>query len=225
MDDATTVALSEAVGVPVGHFAPAAVARRLAALAPDGLDELARRARTDARLRARARRAVVNSQTGMFRDPRQFALLRDELLPRLTAGGRRMTVWSAGCSDGAELASVAVLLAQRAEVERPLLLGSDLLEENIRRARERPADPALPRLRWERRDIVAEGPPRGRWRLVVCRNVAIHLRPPARVRLHDAVVDALAADGVLLLGRSERLADASARGLVRIGPNAYARRR
>lgn len=69
--------------------------------------------------------------TGLFRDPAQFALLRAEILPPLLADDRRISVWSAGCADGSELHSVAMLLAQLGALSRSLLLGSDLLEENL----------------------------------------------------------------------------------------------
>jgi len=46
----------------------------------------------------------------MFRDAEQFDLLERELLPELAQRFRRLRVWSAGCSDGSELLSVAILL-------------------------------------------------------------------------------------------------------------------
>jgi chemotaxis methyl-accepting protein methylase len=61
------------------------------------------------------------------------------------------------------------------------------------------------------------------WHLVVCRNVAIYLTSVAKRRLHEALAGALAAGGLLLLGRSERLDDASALGVVRVGPHTYRR--
>jgi chemotaxis protein methyltransferase CheR len=70
---------------------------------------------------------------------------------------------------------------------------------------------------------VADGPPPGRWRLVLCRNVAIYLGPEARTRLYATLTAALARRGILLLGRSERLIDPGAHGLRAIAPHAYER--
>jgi chemotaxis protein methyltransferase CheR len=78
-------------------------------------------------------------------------------------------------------------------------------------------------MRWERRDLAADGPPPGRWRLVLCRNVAIYLEPGARRRLYTTLAAALSVRGILLLGRSERLIDPSALGLRPAGPHAYER--
>ena len=113
----------------------------------------------------------------MFRDPEQFELLEEALLPRLLGGGRRLSVWSAGCADGTELYTLGIVLERLGVLDRSLLLGSDLLEENLvlARAGDYPAGAVRARVRWERRDLAADGPPPGRWRLVLCRNVAIYL--------------------------------------------------
>ena len=163
----------------------------------------------------------------MFRDPEQFALLEEVLLPRLLAGGARVTAWSAGCSDGSELHTLGVVLERMGALDRALLLGSDLLDENLALARaaryEGVSEAVRLRVRWERRDLVADGPPPGHWRLVLCRNVAIYLSPEARRRVYATLASALSARGVLLLGRSERLIDPAAYGLRAIAPHAYER--
>jgi chemotaxis protein methyltransferase CheR len=220
--------LARASGLPLDHFRADHVDQQLlrARERAGGIEVagLARAMSNDSSLRARFRRSIAISYGSLFRDPEQFALLEHELLPPLLAGGRRLTAWSAGCGDGAELHSLGIVLERMGAIERSLLLGSDLLEENIVLARRREGSPAVrARLRWERRDVVAEGPPRGHWRIVLCRNVAIYLAPGARDRLHRALVGALAPDGVLLLGRSERLTTPENLGLRQIAPHAYGR--
>jgi len=102
-----------------------------------------------------------------------------------------------------------------------------LLEENLALAQVGAfagvSDAVRARVRFEQRDLVADGPPPGRWRLVLCRNVAIYMGPAARARLYKNLVAALSRHGVLLLGRSERLIDPAAHGLRAIGPHAYER--
>ena len=58
---------------------------------------------------------------------------------------------------------------------------------------------------------------------MLCRNVAIYLEPGARRRLYATLVAALSARGILLLGRSERLLDPAALGLLQVAPHAYER--
>ena len=110
-------------------------------------------------------------------------------------------------------------------LERALLLGSDLLEENLALARagDYPSGAARGGCAGSERDLSADGPPPGRWRLVLCRNVAIYLEPGARRRLYETLVAALSARGVLLLGRSERLIDPASLGLRPVAPHAYER--
>jgi chemotaxis protein methyltransferase CheR len=187
-------------------------------------ESLARVLRRDHEARHRFRRSVAISHGAMFRDPEQFALLEEVLLPRLLAGGKRISAWSAGCADGAELHTLALVLSRMDALERAVLLGSDLLDENLALARAGEYSEAVRRrLRWERRDLSADGPPPGRWRLILCRNVAIYLAAAARRRLYATLVSALATRGVLLLGRSERLIDPGALGLRAVGPHAYER--
>jgi chemotaxis protein methyltransferase CheR len=139
---------------------------------------------------------------------------------------RRLTVWSAGCADGSELQSVGLLLQRLGALERARLVGSDVLEENVRAAttKLRVANELYAaRARFEQRDLLDGGVPPGSWRLIVCRNVAIYLAPHAKAALHETLARALARDGVLLLGRTERLHDPARLGLVRVAPNAYRR--
>jgi len=182
-------------------------------------------------LRVRLRRWVAVSHSGLFRDPQQFDVLEDLLPGLLERSGDAPRVWSAGCAQGLELWSLALVLQRRGALGRALLLGSDVLEENVAAARGGEAarraglDPAIaPRLRFERRDLTREPAPSGRWDLILCRNLAIYLAPDAKQRLHRLLAGALAPGGVLLLGRTERLGDPAAFGLRPVADRAYERR-
>jgi chemotaxis protein methyltransferase CheR len=191
------------------------------------VDELRHLLRVDEAARRRFRRSIAVSVSGLFRDPDQFELLEQDLLPKLMIGTRRLRVWSAGCADGSELYSVAIILERLGGLDGALLLGSDLLEENLGRARagvygEVTVPPRLRAIaRWEQRDLVRQSAPPGKWNLVLCRNLAIYLAPAAKRGLHETLAGALALGGVLVLGRSERLADPRGLGLERAAPHAY----
>ena len=62
---------------------------------------------------------------------------------------------------------------------------------------------------------------RGRFDLVLCRNVLIYLDSSARAAVHRKLAGALRRGGVLLLGRSEWLLDPAPLGLVPVAPHAY----
>ncbi|MFC7736839.1 CheR family methyltransferase [Roseomonas sp. GCM10028921] len=92
---------------------------------------------------ARLEAAVTIGETFFFRDAGQFAALRDTILPGLIArraGSRRLRIWSAGCSTGAEPYSVAILLRRLLGAEVPgwriSILGTDISEAALAAARE-----------------------------------------------------------------------------------------
>ena len=64
-------------------------------------------------LAAAVTEAMTVNETSFFRDPQQFARLRDEMLPRLLAqhgDDRRLRIWSAACAAGQEAWSLAMML-------------------------------------------------------------------------------------------------------------------
>jgi chemotaxis protein methyltransferase CheR len=228
-------ALSAASGLRLRAFRAEHVADRIdRALAAERLasaDQLIALMRRDTRARERFRRSVAVSHSGFFRDPEQFDALELRVLPRLLEHSTRLRAWSAGCANGLELWSLAVVLSRLGALSSTHLLGSDLLEENLAVARAGVYDvveitPALRRqARWERRDLVHDPPPTGRFDLIMCRNVAIYLEPTCKTRLHRMLAGALSPGGVLMLGRSERLGDPAALGLRRVEPHVYERPR
>jgi chemotaxis protein methyltransferase CheR len=203
------------------------VRRALAREGVAGLGALVKVLRRDEEARTRFRRSLAVSVSGLFRDPEQFELLERELLPTLAENGRRISVWSAGCADGSELYSVALLLERLGLLERSFLLGTDLLAENLALARRGVYEgAAMPehiraRVRWEERDLLGLDARPGAFRLVLCRNMAIYLAPAAKDELHRRLAGVLAQGGVLLLGRSERLISPQSLGLAPAGPHAY----
>jgi chemotaxis protein methyltransferase CheR len=227
--------LSAASGLRLEAFRAEHVADRIdRALAGEQLasaDDLAALLRRDERARGRFRRSVAVSHSGLFRDPEQFETLEQRVLPRLLEHASRLRTWSAGCANGLELWSLAIVLSRLGVLDDAYLLGSDLLEENLAVARAGVYDvveitPALRgRAHWERRDLANDPPPSGRFDLVLCRNVAIYLEPAAKARLHRMLAGALATGGVLMLGRSERLGDPASLGLRRVEPHVYERPR
>ncbi|MBF0472044.1 MAG: hypothetical protein HQL48_11815 [Gammaproteobacteria bacterium] len=87
---------------------------------------------------------ITVGESYFFRDSGQIALLSEEILPKLITSRRQqghysLRIWSAGCSDGQELYSIAILLDQLIpERERPQwkihLLGTDINVEALSRA-------------------------------------------------------------------------------------------
>lgn len=174
--------------------------------------------------------ALLIGVTSFFRDPSVFAALRERVIPTL-AGARPPRVWSLGCANGAELHSVAILLAEAGLLAGAELLGTDCRPDAIKQAaagmfsREaldgiapdllrRYFEPvgsgsfkacgALSRaLHWRVEDGTKVAPA-GPWDIVLCRNVLIYLQPPAAEVMFQRMVRELAPHGFLVLGKAER---------------------
>ncbi len=72
---------------------------------------------------------ITVGETYFFREPRQFATIRDTIVPTLLAeqpSGRPLRVWSAGCASGEEAYSLAILLEGYAAERRAHIVGTDI---------------------------------------------------------------------------------------------------
>ncbi|WP_338661403.1 protein-glutamate O-methyltransferase CheR [Pararoseomonas sp. SCSIO 73927] len=147
--------------------------------------------------------AITIGETFFFRDARQFAALREGILPGLIARraeARRLRVWSAGCSTGAEPYSVAILLRRLLGVEHRAwsisILGTDISEAALAAARAARFSP------WALRGM--EGAERARDFLPVEGGRAWQLRPEHRgtVRFERQNLLGLL-DGTLPLGMTD----------------------
>lgn len=82
-----------------------------------GMDELAycRMAATSAAELEVLAELIGNSETRFFREPEQFAALKEAVVPdlvRARAKERRLDLWSAACSTGEEAYSLAILVSE-----------------------------------------------------------------------------------------------------------------
>ncbi|MHB0956221.1 MAG: CheR family methyltransferase [Pirellulaceae bacterium] len=243
-------------GVDPACYRAAPLARRLGAClrflrAPSIADARERLEREPERLSG-AISALLVGVTEFFRDPSVFSYLENVGLFKLSAAGAGLRVWSAGCADGAELYSVAILLAERRLLEGSTLLGTDCRADAIRQAERGLFEPArlesldqrlrhtyfMPhrlgwqvghRLRgatlWQQRDALT-GPPdeeRQHWDLILCRNVAIYLKSAATARLWTTLIRSLRIGGILVVGKAER--PEQPLSLVRLAPCIFSRQR
>lgn len=210
------------------------LARRLSAclrtLRVDSVDGGRRLLERRPDLLPRALDALLIGVTEFFRDAAVFATLRDDVLPSLARAGRPLRVWSAACSTGAELYSVAMLLDESGRLDGARLLGTDCRAGAVRAAKAgwysaaevngvspalaarylRPDGdgfrvelPAGTDIRWRTSDVGRTVEP-GRWDLILFRNTAIYMDPLAADRIWTALARALAPGGALVTGRAER---------------------
>ncbi len=74
--------------------------------------------------------------TEMFRDPFFFEKLKQFIFP-LFEGKEIVNIWSAGCSSGEEVLSLAVLLQEAGLLDNCRITGTDINESMLERARSR----------------------------------------------------------------------------------------
>jgi len=239
------------VRIDLDHYRVGPLQRRLAAclraLHARSIAEAWERLEREPDLVSAAVGALLIGVTEFFREREVFDYLDAVLLPRLAAQGRGVRVWSAGCSDGAELYSVAMLLARRGWLADSTLLGTDCRAHAVEEAQRGwfPAarlaglDPELRdayftaeggggrvcetlrrSVRWQQANIVEQRPDdRAPWDVILCRNVAIYLESAGAARMWSQVVRLLRPGGALVVGKAERPEWSPA--LVRLRPCVY----
>jgi chemotaxis protein methyltransferase CheR len=173
---------------------------------------------------------VSVQETAFFRDPRHFEVLTNDLLPRLDGP---VTVWSAGCSNGQEAYSIAMVLDE-AGAQSWRVIATDIARPAVERARSaRYAEREVVGVDERRREryfvrdggdfvvdgeltrrvdvlqhnLVTQPPPfeRGSVQVVFCRNVLIYAGHPEIQGLLGWLEQFLRPDGWLFVGFSESL--------------------
>jgi chemotaxis protein methyltransferase CheR len=107
------------------------------------IDELAFRLRDDRTgpLHRKVLDAMTNNETWFFRDLYPFEALKGAVLPQIisrTDGAKSLSIWSAACSSGQEIYSVAMLLRENFPSLlnwNLTLLGTDISQAILQRAR------------------------------------------------------------------------------------------
>lgn len=74
-------------------------------------------------------------KTDLFRDEGQLEVVREQVLVPLAAQRRPLSVWSAGCASGEEVATLLILLAEVGAHAASTVLGTDISERVLSSAR------------------------------------------------------------------------------------------
>ena len=181
---------------------------------------------------------ILINVTALFRDPEAWRVLAADVIPHVVteAGATRsIRMWSAGCSSGEEVYSLAMLLAEHLGSEAAAytvkIYGTDVDEEalgtarhgayRVERLKDVP-DALLDRyftrdghLYRVRRDLrrwcifghhnLTQAPPLSHIDLLACRNVLIYFQSELQERVLSRFHYAIRDGGYLFLGRSESL--------------------
>ncbi len=174
--------------------------------------------------------AMVIGVTALFRDADVFDGLAQSVLPALPQPPHRRRIWSVGCSNGDEIYSVAMLLSELGLLDGTELLATDCRAAaiaNVRRAIYRHDDLRKLSPVWQERYFVPDGGELrvvrqlqqavqtrvadvtrvrepGVWDLILCRNMAMYLRPSVAAELWAHFEQSIRPGGFLVLGKAER---------------------
>jgi chemotaxis protein methyltransferase CheR len=190
---------------------------------------------------------VTINVSNLWRNPEQWALLQDEVVPARAARGT-LHAWSAGCSYGAEAYTLAAVCRTAAPTTATRILGTDIDRRMIDRAQRaeftaedvrnapaialerffqadgelwRPTAELRALVSFEVGDLLRLRPPAAAYDLVLCRNTVIYFNEEVRDALHERLATALRAGGVLVVGATERVTDPERLGLETVAPFTY----
>lgn len=243
--------LSEA-DLPTNAYRPQALARRLPAclrlLKASDPREAVRKLAAQPALAKEAIDAVLLGVTDFFRDQAVFERIERDVLPALLSRYAKLRIWSAACSDGQELYSVAMLLARTSRLGDCELMGTDCRPDAIAQARggvfahDQVArlDPEWRRLYFNRSgaagaiDATVRGATlwkvanllgeveRGPWHLILWRNMAIYLETERANEIWAKLLEQLSPGGFLVVGKADHPPPWLT--LARVGPCIYRKR-
>jgi chemotaxis protein methyltransferase CheR len=223
------------IGVDLDAYKPRQIERRITALlcraGAKTLLEFSRLLEGDAHSLAEFVDGLTINVSEFFRNPEKWEELVG-VLDELLGLHARLKIWSAGCSMGAELYSVGILLAEMKALDRVELVGTDLDRGSLAQAAlglygahelksvspERLARYFRPegarfrfeapqiqaRTRFAQRNLLVDAP-EADCHLILCRNVVIYLNEASKLHLYRGFHQALVPGGVLFVGGTERI--------------------
>lgn len=186
-----------------------------------------------------------------LRNPEKWEELKAEILPMLRRESPRLKLWSAGCSNGSEPYSLALLLDEIDPGAPYQILATDLDEEILKAARAgiysekdlRNLSPSRraryliereglfsvrPELKtkitFQRQNLLADPFPTD-LDMILCRNVVIYFTEPVKDELYRKFHRALRPGGLLFVGGTESLLRAREFGFESISPFFYRKAR
>jgi chemotaxis protein methyltransferase CheR len=237
-------------------YKPAQMERRLRSLmrrrAISDFDSYAKLLRRDFDLRQEFEHFVTINVTQFYRDPERFKALERELQAMVGARREPLHVWSAGCANGSEPFTVAMILATLAPGVPHRIFATDIDEDSLAHARRgagfteghlETLPPAYRRnftvqerdtgafelapkirsmVRFARHDLVRDPYRRG-FDLILCRNVVIYFSDATKRSIFSRFYGALNPGGLLFIGATELISGAGEIGYEQRGHGLFRR--
>jgi chemotaxis protein methyltransferase CheR len=202
----------------------------------------------DSEERERLQNFLTINVSEFFRDLPHFRMLQEKILPPMLQHNLTLNIWSAGCSNGAEVYSVAIILNRLSPYRTHRILATDIDSNILNQAieggpykdseiRNVPKDQvdkyfdAVNDAFWIKNDIRKKvifkehdltcDPFENNFDLIICRNVVIYFSDEIKKMLRRKFPDALKINGILFIGATETMLDAGDLKFRRISPCFY----
>jgi chemotaxis protein methyltransferase CheR len=183
-----------------------------------------------------------------FRDLAQFKILQEKILPEMLNNNLGLNIWSAGCSNGAEAYSIAILLDRLSPYRKHRILATDIDKKILGLAIDGgPYKPEevrnVPKALLEKYFINDNGnfwvidrirenvtfrlhdltrdPFENDFDLIICRNVVIYFSSEAKKAIRKKFLDAIKENGILFIGATETMLDTRNTGFQRLSACFY----
>ncbi len=224
------------IGLDLEYYKGSQLKRRLDAFLRrhqlNDLTALAHKLEKDTQLLKEFRDYLTINVSEFYRNAEKFDELARIHLPALLKKHQTLSVWSAGCSHGAEIYTVTMILEELTPGRKHQLLATDVDNYSLERAgqaiytenevrslperlRKRYFHPSIngslqldrrlvERVELRRHDLLKDLFPRG-VHLILCRNVVIYFTEEAKARLYQRFVESLAPGGLLFIGATETI--------------------
>ncbi len=167
-----------------------------------------------------------------FRTPEKFDKLETDVIPYLLKDSKRLNIWSAGCSIGAEPYSLSIIMKEMTPGVKHRILASDLDIEILAKAKAgiytenelKSITPARKSMyfdsvqgnKWAvkneiksviefQRHNLLKDPFESNFDLILCRNVVIYFTEEAKDQLYANFFKALRPGGILFVGATEAI--------------------
>jgi len=171
--------------------------------------------------------------TEFFRNNDKFNELEEKFIPELLKKHGSIKIWSAGCSCGAEIYSIAMIIDKLGVLDKCTLIASDFDQNILNRAKQGhytkfelgtikpeykkyfiPLDEKgekfkvdsklTSKVKFERCDLLNNKFETG-FHLILCRNVVIYFTEEAKEKLYTDFYNSLTPGGILFIGSTERI--------------------
>lgn len=166
-----------------------------------------------------------------YRNPNQWDILRDDVIPKLLEGKKTLKVWSAACSTGEEPYTLAMVLSNHFPLKDIKILAADIDREAINKAKNGiysdKAVVGVPKhflekyftkigpafkindeikhcVEFKQMNLLSDAYPTN-YDLIVCRNVMIYFTEEAKEEMYHNFNKALVKNGVLFVGSTEQI--------------------